>query len=309
MFDDVGNPLPLTIQAADKKVAIMWIGKSAMTKRVMLGFTRQIKKIAPNLQTTRSMEMANMSDGEKQFFSFENSMDGIVFLRSNGAKFLAKLGRPPKVPCFVGGCNNPAFLGAVKNLEAPDGNITGVTYFIPFDKRFDIIRALFPKVKSVGLLLEKGHPGSIIDRQGTRAQCERWGIAYHEIVAKNSSELLAGVKEIIDKIDLLILSSTAVVMDSATALLVHTNPAKKPIFSYSEKPVNFAAVAALASRDQYLGAMLAESVVDVVVRGKPVSQIPVKMDPNPRLIVNVKMMKALGLEFSSNLLAHAKQIN
>lgn len=196
----------------------------------------------------------------------------------------------------------------MKKLEAPEGNITGVTYFIPFNKRFDVIKALFPNVKSVGLLLEDGHPGSVIDRQGTRSQCEKWGIAYHEIVAKNASQLLSGVKQTIDKIDLLILSSTAVVMDSATALLVHTNPAKKPIVSYSEKPVNFAAVAALASRDQYLGAMLAQSVVDVVVKGKPVSQVPVKMDPDPQLIVNVKMMNALGLEFPSDLMAKAKLI-
>jgi putative ABC transport system substrate-binding protein len=296
------------VNAGDKKVAIMWVGKSAMTKRVMLGFTREVKKIAPNLQISRSIETASMSEAEGKFRTFEETMDAIVFLRSNGAKYLAKLDHPPRVPCFVGGCNNPAFLGAVKNLEAPEGNITGVTYFIPFEKRFDVIKKLFPNVKSVGLLLEKGHPGSAIDRQGTRQQCEKWGIEYHEVVAKNASELLSGVKEIIDKIDLLILSSTAVVMDSATALLVHTNPAKKPIFSYSEKPANFAAVAALASRDQYLGALLAQSVVDVVVKGKPVSQAPVKMDPEPRLVVNVKMMNALGLELPGKLIANAKLI-
>jgi putative ABC transport system substrate-binding protein len=295
--------------AEDPTVGVMWVGKSAMTKRVMLGFSREMKDIAPSVKVIRKIELPSMTEGRDEFFSLEKTVDGVVFLRSNGAKFLGSLNRPTSVPCFVGGCNNPVYLGAVRSLQAPEGTVTGVTYFIPYKQRFDVIASLFPNIKSVVLLTEKGHPGTPIDRRGTQAQCKALGIAYHEVEASNSNELLEGLKQVVNKVDLVILSSTALALDTATALLMVTNPAKKPMFSFSEKPANFAAVAALTARDEYLGRLLAKSVVDVVVNGKPVSQVPVKIDPEPRLVVNKKMMNALGLSFPSELLSTAKIID
>ena len=68
------------------------------------------------------------------------------------------------------------------------------------------------------------------------------------------------------------------------------------------------AVAALAARDEYLGEQLADSVVDVVVKGKPVSQVPVKMDPNPPLFVNEHMMTMLELRFPASVMKTAEKV-
>ena len=108
-----------------------------------------------------------MEEGAALFKEFEASKSGIVFLRSNGAGFLGKAS--PRIPCFIGGCNDPRALGAVNNPSAPEGNITGVTYYIPFAKRFDTIMKLFPNIKTVGVLLEKGHPGTPIEQRGKHA--------------------------------------------------------------------------------------------------------------------------------------------
>jgi putative tryptophan/tyrosine transport system substrate-binding protein len=89
------------------------------------------------------------------------------------------------------------------------------------------------------------------------------------------------------------------------SLLPIANAAKTPIFSYADKPVKSGAVAGIAANDTKLGAMLAESVVDVVVRGKPISQVPVKMDPNPKLTINEGMMRSLGLQFPESVLKTA----
>jgi putative tryptophan/tyrosine transport system substrate-binding protein len=303
-----GAFIPAALQAAEKKIGLMWVGSSGMAKRVMIGFVRKARQIDPDLKTTTKMAIKNMDEGAKVFRDLEATMDGVVFLRSNGAKFLGKLETPPRVPCFVGGCNNPAFLGAVKDLNAPEGNITGVTYFIPYEKRFQLIMTLFPDIKSVALLMHRGHPGSPIDRAGTRAQCSRLGLAYSEVIAGDLKELMQGAKGLAGKVDLFILSSTSLVLDNAVSLLTITNPTKTPMFSYSEKPVKNAAVAALAARDEFLGGMLAESVVEVVANGKPVSQVPVKTDPAPLVIVNVPMMKALGLQFPQAVMSNAKRI-
>jgi len=286
-----------------KKVAVIWDTKSAMVDVVLLGFLSKIHQVAPDLEVKIFRQLKDMQEAERVYRECESTMNAIVFMRSSGAEFLAK--EKPKIPCFVGACNNPADLGAVRNLNAPEGNITGVTYFIPYEKRFEVITTMFPGVKSVGLLVEKGHPGGPIDRRGTQEQCKRLGIGYKEVVASNVKELIDGTRELAGKVDVLIISSTRLAMDNVLNLLPVTNAAKTPMFSYADKPVKAGAVAGMAADDSKLGAMLADSVVDVVVRGKPVSQVPVKMDPSPKISINKGMMESLGLKFPDAILKEA----
>lgn len=292
--------------AADKKVAMMYEGKSGMAKRVGMGFLHKIKELDPTIQITTRIEIKNMMEAERTFRELETSMDGIVFLRSTGAQFLGRA--DPKVPCFVGSCNNPLYLGTIKNLNAPEGKVTGVTYFIPYERRFEVIMALFPNVKSVGLLLQKGHPGTPIDQEGTRAQCNRLGLAYHEVVAVDSRQLLEEAHKLVGKVQLLIISSTGLVIDNAVGLIGISNREKVPIFSYAEGRAKLGATAELAADDEKLGAMLAGSVFDVVVRGKPVSQVPVKTDPDPKLIINEASIKSLGITLPQEVLSKAQII-
>jgi putative ABC transport system substrate-binding protein len=292
------------LRAANPEIAVMWVGKSGMTNRVLMGFMQRARTTAPDMTITLKRELKNMKDAETLFSQFESTMNGIVFLRSTGAKFLAKAN--PKVPCFIGGCNNPVYLGTIKNLNAPEGNITGVTYFIPYQEIFKLMLALFPNVKSVGILLEKGHPGAVIDQEGTREQCERFKLSYNEVVASNREQLVDGAKKLSGKVDIFIISNTALAMDNTVSLLPVANATKTPMFAFAEKPVKAGAVVGMVADDVKLGSMLADSVVDVVVKRKPISQVPVKTDPEPKVLINQAMMQSLELKFPQEILKKAE---
>lgn len=290
--------------AAEKKIVLMWAGKSNMPRKVMMGFRARLRELAPGMQVKTHMDLKDMKEAEKLFREYEQTMDGIVFLRSNACEFLAHAN--PKIPCFVGGCNNPQDLGCVQNLGAPEGKVTGVTYFVPYDRRFQLIKELFPNLKSVALLAEKGHPAAKIDQDGTREQCARLGIQYREVLASNVRELVDGAARLADSVDLFITASNKVVMDNTTSLLAVCNKTKTPMFAYSHAPVKRGAVAGMAARDDYLGRLLAESVVDILINGKQVSQVPVKTDPDPEIGINEASMKSLGLTFPPAIMSKAK---
>jgi putative tryptophan/tyrosine transport system substrate-binding protein len=288
-----------------KEIAVIWDTKSAMVTNVVMGFLPAIKQIAPDLQVTLYRELKDMEEAKRVFHEQESKVDGIVFLRSSGAEYLAKV--DPKVPCFVGASNNPSELGVIKNLNAPEGKVTGVTYFIPYSKRFDIIKSLFPDIRSVALLVEKGHPSGPIEQAGTRKECEKLGISYKEVVASSLPELLEKTKSL-GKVDLYIITNTRLIMDNIVNLLPIANSSKTPMFSYADKPVKSGAVAGVAADDTKLGAMLAESVVDVVVKGKAISSVPVKMDPDPKITINENMMRGLDLKFPDEILQKAQMV-
>lgn len=295
-----------TVAAAQKEIAVIWEGRSRMTTNVAMGLLPGLRQLAPDLKVTLYRELKDIQAAEKIYRECEPRVDGIVFLRSSGAKFLASI--DPKVPCFVGGCNNPVELGTIKNLNAPEGKITGVTYFIPYEKRFQIIKTLFPNTKRIGLLLEKGHPSTPIEQHGTREQCERLGITYNDVVASNLQELQDGTRRLLANVDLIIVGNARLAMDNFVNILPIINQVKMPTFSFAEEPVKSGAVAGMAADDAKLGGLLAESVVDVIVKGKPISQVPVKTDPDPRISINETMMKSLGLKFPDALMKKAELV-
>ncbi len=196
---------PEGVSASGKKIAVMWMGESLPARINLRGFLPRLKEIAPDLEVTVKMNVENMQTAEKLFREFESSMNGIVFLRTSGAEFLSTAS--PSVPCFVGATTNPEFFGTIKHLNAPEGKITGVTYFIPYEQRFAAIKQIFPTIKSVCLLLEKDHPSVNIEKKGTSEQCEKLGIAYNEIIASNQEELVRGAKEMAPKVELFIIAN------------------------------------------------------------------------------------------------------
>jgi putative ABC transport system substrate-binding protein len=288
--------------AQAKEIAVIWDTKSAMVTNVVMGFLPALRSLAPDLKVTLYRELKDMAEVKKTFHESESKVDGIVLLRSSGAEYLATI--KPKVPCFVGATNNPKELGAIQNLNAPEGKITGVTYFIPYEKRFEIIKKLFPNIKSVAILVEKGHPSGPIEQAGTQEQCRRLGLIYREVVASNLDELIQGARKL-GNVDLIIIANNRLVMDNVANLLPISNATKTPMFSFADKPVKSGAVAGIAADDFKLGGMLAESVVDVLIKGKPVSEVPVKMDPQPKLTINEAMMTGLGLKFPDDILKEA----
>ncbi len=289
--------------AEQKRVAVMWVGKASMPNEVFIGFLHRQKELAPELAVTLKRELADMPEAERLFKSFEASMDGIIFLRSSGAEFLGKAN--PTIPCFVGATNSPLELGAIKDLNAPEGKITGVTYDIPYTKRFQVIKSLFPNIKSVALVTEKGHPGGIIDQKETSEECRKLGLTYHDVSGATVQELVDGMKNLAGKVDLFILANNKLVLDNTTNFASISYNTKTPLFAYSERPAHNGAVAALVARNEFLGNMLADSVVDVVVKGKPVSKVPVKTDPNPEILINEASMKSLGISFSPAIMEKA----
>jgi putative tryptophan/tyrosine transport system substrate-binding protein len=299
----IAMAFPWNSHAGPKKIAVIWDGKSIMPNNVNSAFLPRLRQLAPDVQVEVHRQLKDMQEAERVFRDCEARVDGIVFLRSSGAEFLAKA--KPRIPCFIGACNNPVDLGAVKDLNAPEGNITGVTYFIPYDKRFDIITALFPGVKSVGLLVERGHPSGPIEQKGTQQEATRRGFRYQEVVASDLTQLMEGTRKLAGTVDLLIVTNTRLVMDNTVSLLQISNPAKTPLFSYADTPVKSGAVAGLAADDFKLGSMLADSVFDVVVKGKLVSQVPVKMDPDPRISINDSIVRTLGLKFPDTIMKGA----
>ena len=287
------------------QVGVAWVGKSSMTLRVVKGFEKGMADLSPDIKLEYHRELESMDQLSSLAAKWEKEKDGMVLLRSNAAEWLAK--NPPSIPTFIGGCNNPEELGAVKEMGKPDGQITGVTYYLSVSSQFEIFTAILPGMKSVLLLLEKNHPSSRIDQENTRKVTEKLGIAYNEKFCASAEDVVAAVNAYKDKVSAIIVGNEALTMDNTEAIVKAAG--KTPVLSYSSKPVKSGALGGFAADDEKLGYMLAESVIEIIKKGKTVKEVPVKVDPKPVFFINTKTAQNIGIEIPYSILSCATIID
>ncbi|MBN2297934.1 MAG: hypothetical protein JXM72_05045, partial [Deltaproteobacteria bacterium] len=216
-----------------KDLGVVWYTSSGMVDSVMEGFNEQIMKLAPDLNIEYQRAITSEDEFGKIVERFNREKDAMIVMRSHGAQWLVK--HPPSIPAFIGACNNPLELGVVGNLDAPEGNITGVTYFIPTMTQIKVFKAMIPNMNSLMLMVEEGHPSSPLDRKGTKTACESIGIAYHEAVCKSPEDIDAAVAEYKDKVSVMVIGNQALIMDNTKRIL--GNSGKTPVVAFSSKPV------------------------------------------------------------------------
>ena len=290
---------PASVFAQD--IGVAWSGTSGMTKRVMAGFEQGMQELAPGVKIEVKAELESIDDLAAVAERYQKEKAAMLVLRSNGAEWLAT--HAPSIPTFIGGCSHPGELGAVKNLNAPEGNITGVTYYLPVAAQFEVFQAILPDLKSVLLLVEKGHPSAAIDQEGTKEACAALGIAYTEKLCETKEDVLAAVQEAQGQVSAIVIGNQAVVFDATKSIVAAAG--QTPVLAYSAKPVKDGALGGFAADDKKLGYMLAESVVDVLINGKKIVNVPVKIDTDPGFYVNTVTAEKLGIEIPYSILESA----
>jgi putative ABC transport system substrate-binding protein len=154
--------------------------------------------------------------------------------------------------------------------------------------------------------MEKGHPSAPIEEDETKAACNALGIAYRGKMCSSVDEIISTVKENHNRVSAFIIGTQALVFDNTPKIIDAAG--KTPCFAYSEKPIKNGALGGYVADDEALGKMLAASVIEVLVKGRAIKDVPVKFDPQPVFYLNGNTYKKLGLEIPPNVLGAAKII-
>ncbi len=290
--------LPGDVRPETIRIGIAWYLQSAMADRVAQGFSAHLKAAAPEIEVEWQTALPTPDAFTRTVHRFEQEKHAMVLLRSYSASYLAR--NPPRIPTFIGGCNSPLYLGAIRNLNEPEGMITGVSYFLPYELRLDPFMALLPDMHSVLLLTHKGHPGSAIDRAGTRTVCRQLGIRLYYKNTSSPEELQNAVITYRNRVSAIILGNQAQVFRH-TADLVET-AGDTPVLAYTAEAVRMGALCSLSVDDFKLGRELATLLIAVVREGQSIRKTPVRFDRQPFLHINMKTAKRLNLQVPLNIL-------
>ncbi|MGN1117241.1 MAG: ABC transporter substrate-binding protein [Acutalibacteraceae bacterium] len=197
----------------------------------------------------------------------------------------------PVVFCAV---SDPVAAKLVETNDAPGGLCSGTSDVLDLDAQVDLIQAMQPDVKSIGILYTTSEPNSITQLGILKEICDERNITVEATGIQNDADIPAAASALVKKVDCLnnftdnkVVNNLAVVLDAA-------NEANIPVYGSEEEQVKNGCLASVSIDYVALGEVTGQMGIDVI-GGADISTMAVKTISDATPIVNTDVLSALGM--------------
>ncbi len=243
---------------------------------------------ATNLQTI----CQNMADG---------SYDVVVTVATPPTQaFVGLECETPNVFCSVAA---PVAAGVMSDLNTPDMNATGTSNAIPAGNIISLGLEITPNVKTFGLVYSTSEVNAVNAMNNAKEFLSANGYAYIEKTVANSGEVQTATQAVLEQgADVIFVANDSVVQAAVDILAELCIEEGVPTYCCSATTVLSGCLATLAMSDEFIGIETA-GIVDQVLSGTPITEIPAIVIPANIVSVNSDTLAALGLTLPDSVLA------
>lgn len=199
------------------------------------------------------------------------------------------------VPVLFAAVSDPVGAGIVDSLSSPGANITGTSDFLDTHAVMNLIFALNPSIKKVGLLYDAGQDSSVTALRSAREILKEKGV---EIVEKSGTTvdeiILAADALIADGVEAVFTPSDNTVMTAELSIYEKFMVAGIPHFTGADSFALNGAFLGYGVDYADLGYETAMMVEDILIEGKNPSEVAVKTFDNGTATVNREVLSAFG---------------
>jgi putative ABC transport system substrate-binding protein len=215
------------------------------------------------------------------------------------------------VPVLFALSGDPVELGLVKSLGKPGGNFTGST-FLSLElagKRVELLKDLFPKLRTLAVLSNTDHPGEQSEWRATQQAAQALGMdpVYVPFFGARELENALAVAGNV-RADAILVFPEAVTMVRRTRIAEFAITQRLPsMFGWSE----YCDAGGLLSygANQRATYFWLAIYADRILRGEKPANLPVERPTKFELAVNLKTARALGIEgATSSVLFRASKV-
>jgi putative ABC transport system substrate-binding protein len=214
-----------------------------------------------------------------------------------------------RIPVVFTGESDPVGLGLIQSFARPGGNITGVTglYLDLCPKRLEVLHEIIPNLRRVLYLYDAASADAMAEAKVCRDAAHRLGIVLVEKAVRTTEEAQAALAQVSkSEVDGILqplslsLNISGFILETASQQAI---PAMFTIPWYVER-------GGLASYGPDLHEMgrQAARLVDKILKGAKLAEIPVEVSPKIEFVINLKVAKALGLTIAPEVLYRADRI-
>ncbi len=211
------------------------------------------------------------------------------------------------IPVIFTAVTDPFGAKLVKNLAHPEGNVTGLSDLSPVVQHVELMQEIVPELRTIGVVFNPGEANAVALVDLLKKTAMSKGIQVVEASALKSADVQGAARIIASKVQVIYAPTDNTVASAIDALVGVANQVKIPVVGGSTSFVKNGAVASLGFDYYQVGVQTAE-YVEAVLKGTPVSELPVKFARGSDLFLNQKVAKRLGITFPDAMLKRATNL-
>jgi ABC-type uncharacterized transport system substrate-binding protein len=213
------------------------------------------------------------------------------------------------IPIVDSSSGDPVASGLVASLSRPGGNITGVAFFNPelCAKRLELLREVFPQIRTVAILLNPGNPINIPNLEATESAAKALGIELKQFGARDPSDF----ESIFIAMSNSHVEAVAVLEDPL--LIVNAGAIGQLALKQRLPSIGFKEIAeggGLMAYGVNFPDMFRQSarLIDKIFKGSKPSDIPVERVTKFEFIANLKTARTIGVTLPTSILLRADEV-
>ncbi len=304
--DEVAKEESATETSSAKKVGVVQIADHIALERARQGFEDELKKTNPDVEIISKNANGDLTVVPSIIKSFQDKKVDLIYAIATPAAQGAKNGEK-EIPIIFNAVTDPESADLLKNLEEPEGNITGVSDYFSISAQLEEMLNIFPDIKNVGVMFSTNEANSKFQVEELKKAADGFGLNVVEVGVNNINDVSTSIKTIEPKIDIFMAITDNTVSSASSIIAESLKAAKIPSFASEEGPVENGILISAGVDYLDLGKKAA-GMASEILGGKKVSEVPVLFSTETRKVVNKKTAEALGLADDEKLMEDAKVV-
>ncbi|MCQ2411651.1 MAG: ABC transporter substrate-binding protein [Sphaerochaetaceae bacterium] len=205
-----------------------------------------------------------------------------------------------QIPVVFAAVSDPLAAGVVDSLAAPGHNITGTSDFLDTNAVMNLIFALNPEAKKVGLLYDAGQDSSKTANATAKEYLKAKGVEIVEKTGTTVDEVILAANALIaEKVDAIFTPSDNTVMTAELSIYETLAAAGIPHYAGADSFALNGAFLGYGVDYANLGRVTGDMVAEILFDGAKPATMAVKTFDNGTATVNIETAAAMGYDFDS----------
>ncbi len=201
---------------------------------------------------------------------------------------------------------DPVVAGLLDNPQAPEGNVTGVSDAVSVEDQMNLMRAINPDLKSVGVLFNTSEANSGLQVKEMKAVGALHNVEIHDIGVSSANEIEMAAQQAASQSDALFIITDNLITTAVGILVDKATQHQIPVYMAEDAGIEHGVMASDSISYFKLGVQAGDMVSNLLTGTKTVSQIPVEVSKETNLIINKVMVEKLGITIPTEILERAE---
>ena len=234
--------------------------------------------------------------------------DLIFPITTPSAQTVVKESRGSGIPVVFGAVTDPVSAGIVRSFENPGDNVTGTSDVLPIKAQLELLLAVAPETKSVGVIFDPGESNAYFVMHLMESAAEDLGLILVKAPVSNTGEVMIAAQSLIGRSDALYTGASNTVAGAIEGVIKVSEGNNLPLLVAASSSVEKGGFGSVGFDYFDVGKRSADLAAMILLEGKPAGDIPVAKITEYQYFFNLRSAKASGVSIPEELLAKAAKV-